>query len=235
MKNIAIRYNVQLQKLVRAIRKDVDATLLPIVRQYVPEYTVDSAPVATSDGWSDAIVTALQMLKARWENYREASHVASDFVRSALDYNDRQFRRTTGINIFEGDARMQDYLKAATYQNVQLIQSIPERYLAQVENIVIGNMRTGMRPGYIAKALTQQFGVEQRRARFIARDQSAKVTGEMTKQRQLGAGFEYFKWRDSDDSRVRDRHRQIAEKVTAYGKGVYRWDNLPLSNKGGGR
>lgn len=232
MKIIAQRYNVTLQRLVRAISKDVNETLLPIVRQYAPEYTQDAVPVTMHDGWSDAIVTALQQLLSRWTNYREAATVAGDFVRGALSYNDRRFKRTTGIDIYSGDLRMQDYLKAATYQNVKLIQSIPTQYLEQVGNIVIGNMRTGMRPSYIEKALTDQFGVTSRRAKFIARDQSAKVTGEMNKVRQVNAGFIYFKWRDSGDSRVRERHEEIANKVTAFGKGVYRWDNLPLSDKG---
>jgi len=31
---------------------------------------------------------------------------------------------------------------------------------------------------------------------------------------------------------VRDRHAHLAEKVTAYGKGIYRWDNPPLSDNG---
>ena len=31
---------------------------------------------------------------------------------------------------------------------------------------------------------------------------------------------------------MRDRHQEIAEKVTAYGPGIYRWDNPPLSDKG---
>ena len=31
---------------------------------------------------------------------------------------------------------------------------------------------------------------------------------------------------------MRDRHQEIAEKVTAYGPGIYHYDNPPLSDKG---
>ena len=31
---------------------------------------------------------------------------------------------------------------------------------------------------------------------------------------------------------MRCRHKEIADKVTAFGKGIYSWDNLPLSDKG---
>ena len=67
---------------------------------------------------------------------------------------------------------------------------------------------------------------------MIARDQTSKINGELAEKQQKGAGFEYFQWIDSDDSRVRHRHSEIANKVTAYGKGIYRWDDLPLSDKG---
>lgn len=235
MKLQGIQYNVKLQKLARAVKKDIDEVIMPLVRQYAPEYVQDSAPIVTADGWSDAMVRAVQFLAAKWVSpiVRQAVEtIASDFVQSAMGYSERTMRRTFGINVFQNSSKLQEYVKSATWQNANLISSIPVQYIEQVSNIVMTNMRVGMRPSYIEKALQQQFGVTQRRAKFIARDQTAKVTGEISKQRQVDAGFEYFMWVDSHDQRVRHRHREIANKVTAYGKGVYRWDNLPLSDKG---
>lgn len=247
MNHIENSYNVKLQRLVRELRADINATLVPVIKQYAPEYvqdddgtlSVDAAsttPVLTRDGWADAIRNALDALLARWVTSplakAAASVIAGEFVRTSLQYTDRRIKRTTGIDVFASDRRLDEYIKAATNQNARLITSIPEQYLGQVANIVEGNMRVGMRPSYIEKALTQQFGVTQRRARMISRDQTAKVTGEMNKQRQINAGFEYFKWRDSSDSRVRERHHEIATAETPYGIGVYRWDDLPKSDKG---
>lgn len=62
--------------------------------------------------------------------------------------------------------------------------------------------------------------------------QKPKGTGHLNAKRQQSSGFEYFQWIDSDDERVRDRHEDIANRVTAYGKGIYRWDNPPLSDRG---
>lgn len=245
MNHIENSYNVKLQRLVRELRADINTTLVPVIKQYAPEYVQDGAlsvdaapttPVLTHDGWADAIRNALDALLARWVTSplakAAAAVIAGDFVRTSLQYTDRRIKRTTGIDVFASDRRLDEYIKAATNQNARLITSIPEQYLGQVANIVEGNMRVGMRPSYIEKALTQQFGVTQRRARLIARDQTSKVTGEMNKQRQVNAGFEYFRWRDSSDSRVRERHHEIATAETPFGIGVYRWTDLPKSDKG---
>jgi len=98
--------------------------------------------------------------------------------------------------------------------------------------MVTSNMRSGVRSSQIAKQLAEKYGVTKARAKFIARDQTAKINGDITKLRQQQAGFEFFQWVDSDDVRVRDRHEAIANADVGYGPGVYRWDDLPLSDSG---
>lgn len=232
MRAVGISYNVELQKMLRMLKRDVDATIIPIVRRYSPT-TLDAHP--TFDGWADDVNAALDALLARWLSptaRASMAAIASRFVRSALGFNTRTMRRTLGVDLYGTSNRIDEYLKAASAQNARLITSIAAQYHDQVSNIVAGNMRQGMRPGYIVEALHEQFGVRQRHTKMIARDQSAKITGELNKLRQQDAGYKYFKWVTSHDQRVRDRHREIADKVTAYGVGVYRWDNLPLSDKG---
>lgn len=227
-----VRYNAALQRIARAVRKDIDEVIVPLVKQYAPEYVQDSTP--TLDGWADTMARALQFLIGKWlipPARQAAESIASEFVRTQVSVNSRG-RRSVGIDVFSNSQQMRDYLEAATFQNAMLITSIPAQYLEQVQNIVMTNMRAGMRPSFIEKALSQQFGVTSRRAKMIARDQQAKVQGDLNEKKQRAAGFEFFKWVDSRDQRVRHRHREIADKVTAYGPGVYRWDNLPLSDKG---
>lgn len=231
---IGIQYNAKLQRLVRQIKKDIDAMLIPSIRNLAPEYVQDAAR-PTVDAWSDVILSLLGELKRRWSSEwvaRGAERIASEFVQSSLKKSERDLKKSAGVDAFSGSPMMRDYLKASAQQNVQLIQSIPAKYLEEVETLVIANMRSGMRPGFIVTALQEQFGVTQRRAKMIARDQTGKIQGELAEKQQRNAGFDYFQWLDSDDRRVRTRHREIADKVTAYGKGIYRWDNLPLSDKG---
>ena len=227
-KRTGIEYNSQLQFLTREVKKDIDEQLIPLLCKLEPEYTADA-------NWFGLITNMLETLVAKWSSptFRGvANQLASYFVRSADEVNEKRTKAQFGVDIYSTDPQMTQVIKSAIYDNTKLISTIPAQYLSQVESIVMTNVRAGNRSSSIIKALQQQFGVTQRRAKMIARDQTAKVNGDLNKKRQHVAGFEYFQWVTSNDERVRDRHEDIAEKMTEYGKGVYRWDNPPLSDKG---
>lgn len=227
------RYNAELQRIVRAVRADIDAALVPMIKALERDYIGDS--------WLDVIAGGLEQIIAKWSSKKYkalASRIAAQFVQAANGEQGKKFKSSLGIEVqglgvnIYGGSELKDYLAASAYDNALLIKSIPAQYLGQVESLVLANMRAGLRPSAITKQLQQQFGITQRRAKFIARDQTSKITGDLNERRQKAIGGEYFQWLSSDDERVRHNHRLIANRVTAYGKGVYRWDNLPLSEKG---
>ncbi|MGH9930719.1 MAG: minor capsid protein [Pyrinomonadaceae bacterium] len=233
MNAYVIQYNAKLQRIVRMVKRDIDAHVLPVIKQQASEYTLDA--IATTDGWLDSINSVLDMLKAKWSGVlmaQLASRIAGDFVQVAVKKSERDLKKSAGLDVFSQSPGLSEYLRASADQNASLIESIPAQYLDQVSTLVVGNMRAGMRPGFIAKALQQQFGVTERRAKFIARDQAGKIQGDLNERQQKSVGIEYFRWLDSDDSRVRHKHEEIANKVTAFGVGVYSWSSLPLSEKG---
>lgn len=86
----------------------------------------------------------------------------------------------------------------------------------------------------IKKGIDDLFAEDMRKARIraklIARDQAAKIQGQVSRARQQGAGFKYFRWSTSKDIVVRHRHKEIAEDDVGFGEGIYSWDDLPLSD-----
>jgi SPP1 gp7 family putative phage head morphogenesis protein len=226
-RRVGIEFSTELQRIVLEIRKEVNRQIMPLLRDLAPNYVTDA--------WSDTLIGALRALLARWQSpeFRAvAETLASRFVRAANQVNADRFNKSMGIDVFGDAPDLQDFVDLAIADNTRLITSIPDQYLRDIESAIMTNVRSGQRPSAIAKTLTQKFGVAQRRAEFIARDQTAKVNASLTQKRQTGAGFDFFRWIDSDDSRVRKRHSEIADKVTAYGKGIYRWDYPPLSDQG---
>lgn len=214
-----LNYYRQLKQVVQLVREDVDANIVPLVKRLAPEYT--------ADGWSDTITSAINQLLTRWLGAfvrRQAETIASQFVQTAAKDNARSF----AINLYGGDTQLREYLSAASYQNAKLIQSIPAQYLERVQNIVMTNMRNGMRPSYIEEALVKQFGITERRAKLIATDQYGKIQGDMNRIRQVNSGIEYFTWITSQDERVRHSHVEVAKRDVGYGPGVFRWDDLPV-------
>lgn len=224
-----INYNVELQRIVKSVSRDVNAVVMPVVRNLAPEYQRDAA--ITLDSWVDVLTAALLTVRQRYESPQFlalVADIARRFVTTANNSNRRRTERDLGINIYSDSQTLQDYLAVSTADNVALIKSIPSQYLTQVESIVMANVRAGGRPSNIAKALQQQLGVTERRAKMIARDQVNKINSNLASMRIKDVGYKYFKWETSNDERVRDRHEDVSERVTAYGKGVYRFDNPPI-------
>lgn len=222
-----IQYNQTLQRIINAVKKDIDEQLMPAIEAAAPEYVADA--------WGMDIQGVINTLLAKWTSTgfnRRAERLAAQFVRTTLSSIDRQQKRSFGIDVLQDSPEIRATMQAAAIQNAKLIESIPRRYLENVSNSVLSNMRVGLLPREVAKQIEDEYGVSQRRARFIARDQTAKVNGELAKQRQVDAGYEYFRWLDGDDERVRASHRAIAEADVGYGKGVYRWGDLPVNERG---
>lgn len=219
-------YNV-MKRILNEIDADVKAQVLPLLKAYESNYV--------RDAWSDDIASVLTRLKYKYDQPQYAEAVAEQFVRSADDVNLTRFINTMkplGINIFNSDPRIVDYLESSITMNSSLIKSLTANNIDRVEKLVMANVQAGTRPESIAKLMQIEFKKSKSQAKLIARDQSAKLAGQLSEKRQRSVGFEYFRWVDSGDSRVRDRHDDIADKITKYGKGVYRWDDLPFSQSG---
>lgn len=228
-------YNAQLQKLVRAVRKDINTHLVPLIKDLEPQYTADAA---VNDAWPEEITRAFLLLSERWSSaqfLRAANDTAKQYVNRLNQNNSRKFQaqmKSIGINVFGDSLQVSNIVSSSIADNTRLIKTIPSQYLTNVESIVFSNMRSGLRPSAIVSQLSDQFGITQGRARVIARDQTSKANGELSKQRQEETGFEFFRWQTADDVRVRGDHDDIAEKDIGFGPGVYRWDNPPKNKKG---
>jgi SPP1 gp7 family putative phage head morphogenesis protein len=216
-------YHTDMLGIARNVHDDVNKHILTPV-----DYNADAS-------FADIIVDAIELVRGKWSSPRFkslAQTIARKFVNTANKTNKTRNKRYLGIDLFSGNKELLDYVDASIYDNVRLIESIPSQYLAKVDSIVMTNIRAGNRPGVIAKELLKQFDITESRAKLIARDQTAKINGQLNKLRQVSAGFPYFEWIDSGDERVRHRHSTIADKVTKYGKGIYRWEDPPLSDRG---
>lgn len=66
--------------------------------------------------------------------------------------------------------------QALIAENVDLIKSIPQRYLSEVRGIITRGISSGNDFGYVAEELGKRYDITERRAKLIARDQIDKAT-----------------------------------------------------------
>jgi len=226
-------YKATLKALVRQLQQEIESEVIPVVKQ---EKEASQVKDYTADAWADRIIEALRRVAEKFtgggleEQYekiakRTVQRAQSEVTQAFI----QQVNESVGVDIgpMLDDSNMQDYVQAAARDNAQLIKSVPQEHLDRVQNAVLGGIRGGDAPSKITQRIRKATGITRRRAEEIARDQTAKLTGEITERRQKQAGVTYFQWVTSRDERVGDDHRRAARRDVGYGPGVYRWDNPP--------
>ena len=136
----------------------------------------------------------------------------------------RTVHETLGIDIMD-DYYMGEFYRQTLQtwidENVSLIKSIPQDTLSEMQSIVSQGFRTGATLTSIEKNIQTTYHNKRSSAKLIARDQIAKLNGQLAKQQQTDAGVEEYIWSDSDDSRVRESHHRLNGKK-------FRWDDPPV-------
>src|SRR5690606_36572047 len=129
---------------------------------------------------------------------------------------------------------MAEYIDASVPDNVALIRSVSEQHLERAQNVVLRGRRNRGHPASIARAPQHQTGINDRRAKAIARDQVAKLNSQIVQRRQVQAGITHFRWVTANDERVTGRPGgryanakikcyEIAKRDIGFGPGVYPW------------
>ena len=139
----------------------------------------------------------------------------------------RAVKATLGIDIREDYYRdfFNQLLDEWIEENVNLIKSIPEDTLDRMNKVIYEGYTNGRTTTDMTKEIQRAFQVGKRKARFIARDQVAKLNGKIQQAEQQDAGIREYIWDTVGDSRVRKSHRELDGKK-------FSWDDPPLNSDG---
>lgn len=131
----------------------------------------------------------------------------------------RAVKATLGIDIME-DYYNGEFFKRAMEEwidhNIGLIVTIPQASLGEMKNIVREGFMTGKRTKDITKEIQDTYHRSKRHAHLLARDQTAKLNGQLTQAQHRDAGVREYIWSTCRDSRVRDGHRRLHGKKFSY-------------------
>lgn len=114
------------------------------------------------------------------------------------------------------DKGMQARIEHFAHENAALIKSLGNRTIDDIEKMVTGAFARGARHEDLAKEIEARFGIAERHARMIARDQIAKLNAQVTRARHQELGIGRFTWITANDNRVRSHHASKNNKVWAY-------------------
>lgn len=218
-KSPEVKYRKQLDVITKKLREETNSQLIPALKQLQPQYVNDAYALELEKIIDDMRRTFIGL-------NTNSKIIANNFVGNTNQANRQRFYNsiedTIGVDLSNviRNEDLTDVMVASTRENVSLIKSIPEEYFKKLETIVFTETTQGSTANSMIKQLKELGGVTTRRARLIARDQTAKVNSALTQQRSQNLGVEEYVWRTAGDGRVRDTH------MSKNGK-VFRWDKPP--------
>jgi SPP1 gp7 family putative phage head morphogenesis protein len=128
---------------------------------------------------------------------------------------------------FLNSGRLKGIVTASTQEAAQLIKTIPEQYLSQVQGQVMRSITTGSGLQTLVPFLREKYGQNVRKARSVAHDQTRKAFSSISNARMVNAGIEEFTWQHSHGGKVpRKQHLE-------WNGQVFRFDDPPKDDRFG--
>lgn len=180
------------------------------------------------DSLLDGLSLVLSIFIKRWQSRLEslAPKIADAFLNQSVKHTDKAFQtvlRQEGFTVnFRHTPATRNAFQASLGENVGLIRSIAQQYLDRVENTVWRSVNAGYDMGQLTKELRKDFGVSERRAAFIARDQTNKAKAVIEKERRQELGITDAIWMHSHAGKEpRPSHVAANGKRFNISKGMY--------------
>lgn len=224
IKRIENRYAKSLDDYVQLMAKDIEEVFIPLVERLEPQYAPDQSK-ATTDGYVEELGRNLDLLASRWTISKQAATVLSSKYISEVDKETRtkliqSVRNSMGVDVANviNSEGLNNAIDSSIRQNVRLISTIPEQFFDRIRQIVEQETVQGATGKSITKQIQEVYGITERRARVIARDQTNKLSGNLNRARQMSTGIRAYRWRTVGDEDVRDEHYKRNGKVFAWDK-----------------
>lgn len=132
----------------------------------------------------------------------------------------RQMNSVLGINPLVYEPYLENIFNSFVQENVDLIKSLKGEILESAHKIIKTGVTSGFSRTYLSENLQNLLNISKRRADLIARDQTGKFFGQLTKQRNLAVGIESFIWITANDLNVRPLHQTFNNNVYSWKTGA---------------
>lgn len=223
-KRAEVWYRGQLELLVKELKK---IALYEVSRKTLNDAAPTNQKLKLSKKLS-ALTVALEGFDvAKWAN-----QVVNGMVTRVSRQNNEQtvnaFKSAFGIDINQvnNSQAVTDEINLAIENNVNLISSIKSDFVTGVSDIIRGNLFDDGTGVGLTQLIHNLGGVTLSRAAGIARDQTSKLNGSITRIRNEELGLDLYIWAGANDERERPSHRLMNGKLCKYSDStVYSDDN----------
>jgi len=195
---IRASYRRAMDVMIRQMHEDVMRDVLDEYGALEPRIASDSAGPWKSP--MERMTERLRILTDRWTTRFRLFSVllAKRFVggiKKAVKNNREQALKDAGMGIRLNPSRLyNERVQALIQGNVDLIRSIPQEHMERVKVQVNNAVAQGLDRGQLARQLQHGYGVTERRAKTIARDQTNKATASIAEATDESLGVTEGVW-----------------------------------------
>lgn len=207
----------ELNKLFPAAKEEMMLSLWPKV--------LLAKSTLQTDAVGDDIEAALVALKRVLQNVAEGiiERINELHATSSLKHTQKwrdAVKASVGIDLSTviGTGELANLMSVASIRNARLITSMADELHHRIASTVLDSLTKGEGAKELQGRLQHQYGISQRRARTIARDQTSKLTNNLNRFRQEQAGLTKYEWSTSQDERVRPTHQANEGRVFEWKK-----------------
>ena len=163
--------------------------------------------------FTDIIIALLAKSMAVEEAKKQVKAVLSGTDRNVKANILQAFAETCSVDIFLNDSQLLQSIEAEWLaQQSRLIDSVVSTYTDKLQTIVSNAVQRGEPMEDVEHEIQELYGVTDKRAKFIARNEVSNLNGIITKQRQVDCGINVYQWSTSNDERVRKSHAEMDGK-----------------------
>ncbi|MBD2785388.1 hypothetical protein ID858_07810 [Xenorhabdus sp. DI] len=202
-------------QLIMFIRMMQDVVIEDLQKPVLNDAPFDSIPIAAR------LSRAIQKL-ANMSIADMAKRLSFGMVKRANEQNKSQtqksYKAAFGIDLtgMLGDEAVKTDIEKAIKENVELIKSIQTDFINDIGGKVFTNLTKGGRHENLVSLIRERGQVTQGRAKFIARDQTAKLNAALTEARNKALGLDLYDWGGAGDERERNSHLVLNGKTCKY-------------------
>ncbi len=192
---IEAQYRRALQALIADMANSYRHWLRATWNQSPPRSTMaqDASPIL-------ALRKVLERLGRHWvKRFDKASEeLSARFADKSIKHTNHAMQmalKDAGFVVdFKPSIDVTEVARAIVGENVALIKSIPQKYLADVQTQVWQSVAAGHDLAALSKGLQSRYGITFKRAALIARDQNAKANAEIEAARRQELGITQAVW-----------------------------------------
>jgi len=226
-KTLELQYYKDLRPITQTLARLSAELLIPAVTSILRTEQL------RSDQAGDVVDDAMSVMRIQfnreWTEQDYARIADSQFFRvngQSTRYFNRLSLQVANVPYNMSEPWLDELRSLFVRENVRLIKTIPDQYFDRIDGIITRGIRQGKHVGEVGKELQKAVGISRNRAKFIARDQTAKLNAEMQGIRQVSVGIKKYEWSTSEDERVRPSHASKNNRK-------YKWSDPPATGHPG--